>query len=180
MKKFISGFIAGALIFCGVPAFADSVQSIFGAKVTGVYTVQKSDGEKIADGAIINGSTYVPVRAISEVTGTPLSVDTKGKVITLGEIQAEVTSETSEIISPPNSEESTPVNWENDAKIKELQAEINRIQEIKNESAERLSSGQLSKFEAEGAQAVIDDAQQTIERFERQIEERKAKLSQQE
>ncbi|AZS14578.1 hypothetical protein [Paenibacillus lutimineralis] len=84
MKKFVVGFIAGALIFSTMPAFADSIQSIFGAKVTGVYTIQNQDGKKIAEGAILNGSTYVPVRAMSKATGTPLTVDTKKKVITLG------------------------------------------------------------------------------------------------
>lgn len=88
MKKFIAGFVAGALLFCGVPAFADSIKNILGAKVTGIYTVQKSNGEKIAEGAIINGSTYVPVRAISEATGAALNVDTKAKVITLEEANA--------------------------------------------------------------------------------------------
>lgn len=75
MKKFVSGIIVGALLFSSVSAFADSV-GIIGKKVTGTYTVIK-DGKKIAEAAIINGSAYAPVRAVSEATGTGLSVEGK-------------------------------------------------------------------------------------------------------
>lgn len=87
MKKWsylVAGILIGAMLFGGIPAFADTVKGILGAKVTGVYTVKKATGEKVADGAILNGSTYVPVRAISEAAGIPLTVDTKGKVIVMG------------------------------------------------------------------------------------------------
>lgn len=81
MKKFIAGVAVGALIFGAVPVFADSIKSLVGTKVTGVYTVEQ-DGKKIADGAVLNGSAYVPVRAIANATGTSLTVE--GKKITLG------------------------------------------------------------------------------------------------
>lgn len=103
LKKFIAGFIMGSLIFCSVPAFVDSVQSIFGAKVTGVYAVQKSSGEKIAEGAILNGSTYVPVRAISEAVGTPLTVDTKEKVIILEDTKTTTSTTITETEAIPES-----------------------------------------------------------------------------
>ncbi|MFR9710733.1 hypothetical protein ACL02P_15295 [Paenibacillus sp. MB22_1] len=88
MKKWsylVAGILIGAMLFGGIPAFADTVKGILGAKVTGVYTVKKANGAKVAEGAILNGSTYVPVRAISEAAGIPLTVDTKGKVIVMGE-----------------------------------------------------------------------------------------------
>ncbi|MCG7407681.1 hypothetical protein MH117_09620 [Paenibacillus sp. ACRRX] len=80
MKKFISGIVVGALLFGGTSIFADSIKNLVGEKVTGIYVVEQG-GKKIADGAIINGSAYVPVRAIADATGTPLTV--KGKKITL-------------------------------------------------------------------------------------------------
>lgn len=80
MKKFVAGVIVGALLFGAIPVFADSI-SLIGAKVTGVFAVEKN-GKKIADAAVINGSTYVPVRVMAEATGTPLNVE--GKKITLG------------------------------------------------------------------------------------------------
>ncbi|MNC14402.1 hypothetical protein D3C75_621790 [compost metagenome] len=77
LKKFISGVIVGALLFGGVSVFADGI-GLVGKKVSGTYTIVK-DGKKIADAAIIDGSAYAPVRAISEAAGVPLSV--KGKEI---------------------------------------------------------------------------------------------------
>lgn len=88
MKKFIAGFIVSALLFGAIPAFADGVKSIFGAKVTGIYTVQKPNGEKVADGAVLNGSAYVPVRAMSEAVDRKLTVDSKKKVIVLEDVQS--------------------------------------------------------------------------------------------
>lgn len=82
MKRFIAGIMVGALLFGGTSVLADSIKSIVGAKVTGTYTVQKTDGTKVADGAVINGSAYVPVRALADATGIPLNVE--GKTITMG------------------------------------------------------------------------------------------------
>ncbi len=90
MKKFISGFVIGALLFGTIPVFADTINNLVGKKVDGVYTVQTSDGKKIADAAVINGSTYAPVRAVAEATGTTLTVE--GKVITLGETEVSTTN----------------------------------------------------------------------------------------
>ena len=87
MKKFVAGVAVGALIFGAVPVFADSIKSLVGAKVTGVYTVEQG-GKKIADGAVINGSAYVPVRAIADATGTKITVE--GKNIILGQTEVEL------------------------------------------------------------------------------------------
>lgn len=97
MKKFIAGFIVSALLFGAIPAFADGVKSIFGAKVTGIYTVQKPNGEKVADGAVLNGSAYVPVRAISEAVNRPLTVDSKKKVIVLEDEKGTVSASVDEL-----------------------------------------------------------------------------------
>lgn len=84
MKKFVSGVIVGALLFAGVSVFADSV-GLIGQKVTGTFSVEK-DGKKIADAAIINGSAYAPVRAVSNATGAELKVE--GRKIIMGEANA--------------------------------------------------------------------------------------------
>lgn len=74
MKKFISGFIAGALLFGGVSAFAAS--GLIGQKVQGLYSIEKG-GAKVADAVIINGSAYAPVRAVAAATGAGLTVEGK-------------------------------------------------------------------------------------------------------
>lgn len=83
MKKKIIGITASALLLGGSLGFAAASSPLIGAKVQGIFTVQKADGTKIGDAVIINGSTYAPVRALSEATGTSLRVE--GKSITLGE-----------------------------------------------------------------------------------------------
>lgn len=97
MKKFITGFIAGALMFSAIPVFANS---LIGSRVEGLYSIQKND-KKIADAIVVNGSTYAPVRAIANATGVNIAVE--GKVIilnskevdengnTIGEVPVEVT-----------------------------------------------------------------------------------------
>ncbi|AIQ29379.1 hypothetical protein P40081_15395 [Paenibacillus sp. FSL P4-0081] len=74
MKKFISGFVVGALLFGGVSAFAAS--GLIGQKVQGLYSIEKA-GVKVADAVIIDGSAYAPVRAVAAATGTGLTVEGK-------------------------------------------------------------------------------------------------------
>jgi hypothetical protein len=79
LKKFVSGIVVGLLLFSGASVFADST-SLIGQKVQGLFSVEK-DGVKVADAVIINGSTYAPIRAVSEATGANLSVDGKKIII---------------------------------------------------------------------------------------------------
>jgi hypothetical protein len=96
LKKFVSGVIVGVLLFCSVSVFADSV-GLVGKKVSGTYTVIK-DGKKIADAAIINGSAYAPVRAVSEAAGASLTVE--GKTIVME--SSSLSSTTEEISAQVN------------------------------------------------------------------------------
>lgn len=86
MKKFVAGVVVGALLFAGTSVFADSIKGLIGMKVSGTYEVVKS-GKKIGDAAVIGDKAYVPVRAISDAAGIPLTV--KGKTITMAETASE-------------------------------------------------------------------------------------------
>lgn len=159
MKKFIAGFIVSALLFGAIPAFADGVKSIFGAKVTGIYTVQKPNGEKVADGAVLNGSAYVPVRAMSEAVNRPLTVDSKKKVIILGDTRGSVSSSVDELKIQKNAIQEkiktteTAVNqYETDVipRAKErLEASIEEVE--RNQRSEFLNNRieQLDQFKSE-------------------------------
>lgn len=83
MKMKIMGLTAAALLLGSSIGFATASSPLIGAKVQGIFTLQKADGTKIGDAVIINGSTYAPVRALSEATGTELKVE--GKTIILGD-----------------------------------------------------------------------------------------------
>lgn len=94
MKKKIIGVVAAALLVGGSIGYAAS-SSLIGAKVTGLFTINQN-GKKIADAVIINGSAYAPVRAISEATGTGLTVE--GKTINM-ESKSEAISEGSTTVA---------------------------------------------------------------------------------
>lgn len=79
MKKKVIAIVATALLLGSSIGFAAGT-TLLGAKVTGIYTIEQN-GKKIADAAIINGSAYVPVRTMSEASGTELTV--KGRTIIL-------------------------------------------------------------------------------------------------
>ncbi|WP_342437817.1 hypothetical protein NSS79_34090 [Paenibacillus sp. FSL L8-0436] len=96
MKKKIIGIAAAALLLGSSIGYAAS-SSLIGAKVTGLFSVEQN-GKKIADAVIINGSTYIPVRALSEATGTELTV--KGKTITM-ESKANAIAETDTTVAEP-------------------------------------------------------------------------------
>lgn len=84
MKKpayVIGGVLIGFVLATTTSAFADTVKSMIGKKVTGEYTVIVN-GQKLSEkGAIIDGKANVPVRAISESLGADIKVS--GKTITV-------------------------------------------------------------------------------------------------
>lgn len=84
MKKLAyiaGGIIIGVVVSTTGAAFADTVKSMVGKKVTGEYTVIV-DGKTLSDkGAVIDSKANVPVRALSEALGADVSVN--GKTITI-------------------------------------------------------------------------------------------------
>lgn len=84
MKKWsylFGGILIGVVVATSGSAVAAQVKSIVGQKVTGEYKVIV-DGKELQDkGAVINGRTNAPVRAISESIGADLQVDNKSKTI---------------------------------------------------------------------------------------------------
>lgn len=86
MKKWgylLSGVVIGAMLMTSGSALAAQVKSMIGQKVTGEYTVIVN-GKKLPEkGAIIDGKTNAPVRAISDAIGSKLDVDNKKKVINI-------------------------------------------------------------------------------------------------
>ncbi|MCX7745846.1 MAG: NPCBM/NEW2 domain-containing protein [Clostridia bacterium] len=95
MKGFVTGVIVTALVFITVfTTFAEPIQKV----VTAVYNnikiyvdgnlIQPKDanGNKV-DPFIYNGTTYLPVRAVSQALGKNIEWDDKTKSIYIGETQ---------------------------------------------------------------------------------------------
>ncbi|MFD2116329.1 hypothetical protein ACFSTH_08410 [Paenibacillus yanchengensis] len=66
MKKYIVGFLAGALIFSGIFLIKDT--AIFGEKVEKEMGVILN-GESFGRGIVIDGVNYVPLESIADVAG---------------------------------------------------------------------------------------------------------------
>jgi hypothetical protein len=67
MRKFILGFVMGALIFSGVTAFAGNV-SLVGMKV-GSEAELYIDGKQLSDVIVVDNKSFAPVREFAESLG---------------------------------------------------------------------------------------------------------------
>ncbi|MEK3735721.1 hypothetical protein NYE47_00975 [Paenibacillus sp. FSL H7-0941] len=161
MKKFISGVIVGVLLFSGVSAFADGV-SIFGKKISGIYTVEMN-GKKIADAGIIDGSAYAPVRAVSEAAGVTFKVDPERKKIIMN------TDGTGTQISEAFS-----------VKISTLKASISTYQaNIDSTKEHEIAVSEKNLVTAQGSDNGTPESALVISSLEQRIKESKAYITEQ-
>ncbi|WP_334077460.1 hypothetical protein [Paenibacillus sanfengchensis] len=175
----VSGLVVGALLFGGVPTFAAAVKSIMGAKVTGVYAVEQ-DGKMIAEAAVINGSTYAPVRAIAEATGT--SLDVKGKTIVLegtGGTTAPAPAQEGSALTPE-------AKWTNQInklteEINGLNVKINAEKEAIKGYEERIKAEEAAKVKLPGGveaiEANIAESQHLIDKYREKINAANAQIA---
>lgn len=175
MKKKIVGIAAAALLLGGSIGFAAS-SSIIGAKVTGLYTI-KQDGKKIADAAIINGSAYVPVRTISEATGTDLIVE--GKTIILESKVTEKPAAISETDTTAADRTGTPKAIIEAAKLRErLAVAESSVQLLKEaiQQAEATAADLTSTADQEARRSYIADLNKRLVYTETEIAQIKEQL----
>lgn len=81
MKKFISGIIIGAILTTSVTALASttkSIQAIYSVKRLIVNGVDTGKGDTAF---VSNGTTYVPLRTVSDALGHEISWDSNTKTI---------------------------------------------------------------------------------------------------
>lgn len=95
MRKYIIGALAGAALMMGVQAGASGL--LTGSKVAGSKDV-KYNGKTIGQAAIINNSSYLPVRSVSEALG--LQIDLSGGSINLSSEQ--------QVVAPSEPSPSSP------------------------------------------------------------------------
>lgn len=105
MKKvayIAGGILIGMVVSTAGGAFADTVKSVVGKKVTGEYTVIV-DGKKLSDkGAIIDSRANVPARALSEALGADVQVSGKTITITSDGSSSTESNSSGATASPPN------------------------------------------------------------------------------
>jgi hypothetical protein len=86
MKKllgFVGAFILGAFVMAAGEDVSAKVKSLVGQKVAGEYKVVVNGKELEQKGAIIAGTTNIPVRAVSEALGADLKVEDETVYVTL-------------------------------------------------------------------------------------------------
>ncbi|MNW40127.1 hypothetical protein D3C74_172330 [compost metagenome] len=89
-KKVLTALLVVALMGGSVVAGAAG-NSLLGAKVQGLFSVEVN-GKTVGDAVVINGSTYAPVRSLTESLGADISVTGKKVVVTTDEDKAIQTS----------------------------------------------------------------------------------------
>lgn len=76
MKKYVAGFLAGAVFTLSAAAFADDIKSLVGKKIQG-ETVVELNGQALDTAIIVDGKSYAPVRSIGEAAGYDVSMQNK-------------------------------------------------------------------------------------------------------
>lgn len=185
MKRFISGLIVGLLLFAGTTVFADSAKSLLGKKVQGTFEVE-FNGQQIGSAAVIDGSTYLPVRSISEAAGINIAVE--GKKINLTTNGVQVTPVTSD----STVDEANRAKAEIENEISGLKMQISfHERDIKIEREEILApleerlaelksstTSQTDKSKIETVEKKIADSQKLIAELQAKIDAAEAEIKQ--
>ncbi|MNW44382.1 hypothetical protein D3C74_216160 [compost metagenome] len=90
MKKWayiITAFILGVVVASSAGDVSAQVKSLIGKKVTGEMTVIVNDQKLLDKGAVIDGKTNAPVRALADSLGAELKVE--GNTIYISSVESE-------------------------------------------------------------------------------------------
>ena len=66
MRKYLIGFLIGIALMISTSTFADSIKSLIGLTIQGEYPVTVNGKVLSAKAEVINGSSYLPVRVLSD------------------------------------------------------------------------------------------------------------------
>ncbi|GIP21065.1 hypothetical protein [Paenibacillus sp. J22TS3] len=172
MKKFVAGVVVGAALFAGTSVFADSIKGLIGMKVSGTYEVVKN-GKKIGDAAVIGEKAYVPVRAISDAAGIPLTV--KGKTITMAEpasAEKVYTKEELEILNEITTLQNSVLSLNNDIKY----SEAYEIAPLQKSIEEEQAKTDKIPGRIETLQAKVKERQDYVDGLRKSVTEKQAKI----
>ncbi|MGN7167963.1 hypothetical protein ACTHSJ_19055 [Paenibacillus cellulositrophicus] len=150
-KKLIIASVVASL-FGGAAIAGAAGNGLLGAKVQGLFSVEVN-GKKINDAVVINGSTYIPVRSLSESIGAGLSVSGKKVVIT-----TDSESTDNSIVSEGKKYE---INLQIEAKqkqIENLQKQIGYYQEYWNDAKKTYDSNANDPIYKENGNKFEDSA----------------------
>jgi hypothetical protein len=156
MKKFVMGMVVGAVLTLSVSVYADDVAKLIGKQVDNEYPVVLNGAPLSNKAPSIEGTSYAPVREISEKLG--LNVDFKDDTVILTKKQ-EVTAKVPE---PQTEVSNAEKNKAIDAQIYEVRLMLKSFQR-----------------DSDTKQHIIDTDRtgSNLEKFKQDIENNKAKMA---
>ncbi|TQR97305.1 hypothetical protein [Paenibacillus ottowii] len=176
MKKYVAGFLAGALFTIGATSFADEIQSLVGKKIQG-ETAVSVNGKSIDKAVVVEGKSYAPVRSVAEAAGMKVQFGKEGislsdestKEIKPDPVTTEPiaeTKETKKIIkeTPLTLEQLNSAIKENKSQIEVLDASIKNQQILIDSGRDVESNKKILEF-YENNKA---DREKNVEKFEKQ------------
>ncbi|KUP23115.1 hypothetical protein [Paenibacillus sp. DMB5] len=122
MKKYIFGFLVGAIFTVSTTAFADDIKSLVGKAIQGEAPVIV-DGQQLDTAIIVDGKSYAPVRVIGEAAGYSVSVDGK-KIILKSEVKDTMKTTSENLDKPRTLEDVTTVITRTQEKIERYKEAI--------------------------------------------------------
>jgi hypothetical protein len=165
MKKYLAGFLIGALLTMTTSAFADDISNLVGKKVQAESAVQV--GGKTIETVVVEGKNYAPVRDIGEAAGYTVTVDNKKVILTKkNNSEAIVTSE-QQLIKNIESQKKAII-YANEELNKYI-AEVDRIKALQAEGPKP-----YDKFDYEKG---IKDAENTVTRQRELIKTQETRLA---
>lgn len=75
MRGYLIGILIGAALMFSASAFADDIKSLVGLEIQGEFPVAVNGKILDAKAEVINGSSFLPVRAISDAVGYDTQFD---------------------------------------------------------------------------------------------------------
>lgn len=165
MKKYAVGFLAGVFLTFSVSAYADDIKNLVGQKVQGTVSVNVN-GTQVADGVIIQGSSYAPVRSLTEAAG--LDVNYEKGVVTVINTKNMINTTGKEITMTLEQVNSSIIQLE-----KSIESDKKLIEKYKSALQDKLYEKQWTTF-----QTSIDAVQLKLDKSQARLDEMNALKSQ--
>lgn len=172
MKKYVAGFLVGALFTLSATAFADEIKTLVGKKIQG-ETVVELNGQVLDTAIIVDGKSYAPTRSIGEAAG--FDVNMKDKKIILSETNT-TTSSDPKTVPGYSGEENNVAQIESlkkrisdqETRVAGFQKQVDTLEEI------IASPGYVDRGEKvflEGYQSDLDKGKAFLEELKSQLSE---------
>lgn len=92
MKKYLAGFLIGVIVTVGMTAFADEINSWIAERATFDVYVGGEKFESNKPVAVIDGSTYLPLKATGEALGVSVEWNAEDRRVEVGEVIEQMAS----------------------------------------------------------------------------------------